>query len=483
MRAPKAHIAPVGTTLTAINPEKIARLRDEEMLDVHERLHQLFDLALVDGDEELAQRAKRAHQLYRYEMLQRGIDHPYLDDMDGVIHATEALDEPPHPDDAEANTNASPHDTGIMLAFFLPPELGQEIAMEGGEAPEDLHLTLVYLGHTDDWSPEQLQQLPGLVSVYTANSQPMSGSLSGMGRFAASPSSDSRDVLYHSVDAPDLPAWRQGLVDWLEDGGFPQKSEHGYTPHVTLKYLPTDEPSTIEGLEARPVEFRELVCKIGDQCYRFPLAGRQAMRPQKWADRLLAQQETLHESRTSRTGVFSDQVRRPAAPADAGEQLRGDAGHGVSESHEDQLDETLPADQLGQLYVQEVEHTAPIIYGVLLVPDTPDLDGDRFPAEVIAKACAEYSNRLEADEQHRFANPDLEVVDSFIAPEGYKLAGNPVQSGSWIVGIRSTDPAVIDKVKHGDYRGLSIDGSAVVRPHQERSLESLASVLIPSTLE
>jgi 2'-5' RNA ligase len=429
---------------TTINPEKIARLRDPDVVHLHERLHQLFAMASIDGDEELAQRVMRAHQRYRHEMLQRGIDHPYLDDMDGdALHEAEDL---PDADDAEANTNATEHDHGIMLAFFLPQDVAQRIVQEGGESPEELHLTLVYLGHTDDWDAHQLKELPGLVSAYAANSQPMSGAISGMGRFASSSSSNSRDVLYHSVDLPALPAWRQGLVEWLDDGGFPQKSEHGYTPHVTVKYLSPDEPAEIGGLETIPITFGELVCKIGPETYRFPLASRQGMRPQRWADKLLASQEMLHESRTSRS-VFSSDVRRRVEAHDDGQQLH--AGDGAGRDIPEQG-------------VQAPE----IIYGVLLVPDEPDLEGDQFPADMVRQACEDYSNKLEADEQHRFANPDLEVADSFIAPEGYQIDGNTVKPGSWVVGIKTQDPEVIAKVKSGDYRGLSIDGTAVVRARQ-----------------
>ncbi len=349
-----------------------------------------------------------------------------------------------------------------MLAFCLSPEIAEKISVDDGEPVDKLHLTLAYLGHIDDWDDEQLEQLPGVVSVYAANSKPMTGNISGMGRFAASDSSDNRDVLYYSVDLPDLPCWRQGLIEWLEGAGFPQKSEHGYTPHITIKYLDPKELLDIGAQEQIPVEFGELMCMIGEKVYHFPLASLHTMRPNKWADKLLASQERLHESRAS---MFYGNGSQPDVLPDSGRGPRGLARHSDVLSDEYTLLETQ--DEAGFAGISSHGHIPnekQMIYGVLIVPDEPDLDGTIFSQDVINKECTKYSHTLKPDENHQdVENPGLDIADSFIAPEGYEIDGHPVKPGSWIVGIRTNDPTVMEKVRKGVYQGLSIEGTASVQ--------------------
>lgn len=413
---------------------------DDVLVDAHDRLHSTLETGELIHDQTFVRELRRVHESYRLEMLQRGISHPRLDDLDDRLRETE--------DDSSGHTPAKEIHHGIMLAFYPPDDIAQRIAIDGGDDPEELHLTLAYLGHVEDWPAEQLSQLPGLVSVYAANSMPMAGQISGMGRFAASPQSGSQDVLYQSVDLPDLPRWRQGLIDWLEDAGFSRPSEHGYVPHITLRYLPPEEPVELAGLETIPVEFTELVCKIGPKSYTFPLASLQSMRPSTWADRLTAHQETLHESRS----VFHPNSRRSVQDDRGRGFIPGGPGVGA-----------YRPDQVATLQLAKGLDDAPIIYGVLLVPDVPDLEGDAFSSEVIARACEKFKRDIEVDEEHKYNNEQLRVVDSFLAPEDYSIDGNEVKAGSWVVGIKAMDPEVIRKIKSGEFRGLSIDGTAMVR--------------------
>ncbi len=448
------------TKLTAINPEKIARLKNADLIELHESLHGLYQLGRQLDDPEVCHRAEQMHRCYVHEMLQRSISHPYDDEMDKTVHVTEA-DEPI---DMPNQSQPDSHSDGIMLAFSISPEIAKKIATDDGEPPDELHMTIAYLGKTEDWDAEQLEQLPGIVSIYAANSKPMSGNISGSGRFAASDTSDSQDVLYRSVDLPDLPAWRQGLIDWLEGAGFSRQSEHGYTPHITIKYLQPDEAAEMGTQEIIPVEFDELVCKIGPKVYHFPLAGLHLMKQNTWADKLLASQEKLHESRA---GMFSsNNIRSTETSLDGIDLSDVHERNGLlgEEGEESELDREIRNIIKQGLYIKESDITGPIVYGVLLVPDEPDLEGDQFSIDIIKSACEKYSNKLQVDEQHRFANPELEVVDSFIAPDGYTIEGNAVKPGSWVVGIRTEDQDVIDKIRRGDYRGLSIEGSATVRP-------------------
>ena len=299
----------------------------------------------------------------------------------------------------------------------------------------------------------------------------MSGNIGGTGRFAASNSSDGEDVMYRSVDLPDLPSWRQGLIEWLEDAGFPQKSEHGYIPHITIKYLAPEEDIEIGEQKQIPVEFHELMCQIGEKVYNFPLASLHMMKPNKWTDKLMASQEKLHESR----GTFFH--RRNSGTDilhDSGMGIHRDDGTSDVRSNNDTIMEAEDGtDFAGISSGVDNSEGNQIIYGVLIVPNEADLDGTIFSQEVINKACAEYSNTIQSDENHQDVNnPGLDIADSFIAPDGYEIDGHPVKPGSWIIGIRTNDPKVIEKVRNGDYKGLSIEGTASVE--KRKIQESLA---------
>lgn len=134
---------------------------------------------------------------------------------------------------ASANPDA---EQGIMVALYPDPELAAKLALDGGEKPDELHVTLAYLGQID----EQTQPGPDLlvqeVAEWARQYPPLVGRISGIGRFNAGPGTD-QPVTYASVDIPALPSAREGLVAMLD---YPVNTEHGYTPHMSLKYGETD---------------------------------------------------------------------------------------------------------------------------------------------------------------------------------------------------------------------------------------------------
>jgi 2'-5' RNA ligase len=250
-----APLSLMGSKLTGISAANLARIADERLCELHDRLHELFALALELNDEELMQRTRSAHQRHRYEMLQRGIDHPEIDQLDEIM-----IDEPEH------------HDH-VMVAFEIPPSIGQQISDPNGVPVDELHLTLADLGNISDWTDEDLDFLRQIVEDYASRSGPLSGSIGGIGRFPSSPSSNGKDVLYCGADIPSLPSWREGLIRALEYFGLLTKAQHGYTPHVTICYLDPQERIEIGPQQSFPVTFQEVICKIGPTIYRYKLQG------------------------------------------------------------------------------------------------------------------------------------------------------------------------------------------------------------------
>jgi len=159
--------------------------------------------------------------------------------------------------------------TGVMVAFFLPPDVAQELAVPGGEKPEALHITLAYLGDVDGISdPDRLK---AVLRAWAARRPFIEGTISGTGRFDAG--EDGMEAFYASFDAPALPAWRQELVGELEAHAFPVRKDHGFTPHITLAYLEKGQPAPVDGVKSQKVRFDRLALALGEDVVQFDLVA------------------------------------------------------------------------------------------------------------------------------------------------------------------------------------------------------------------
>lgn len=120
----------------------------------------------------------------------------------------------------------SPTDRAKLLAL-IPESLTQYAQPE-----EDLHLTLLHWeGDLEDGFRETLLSLADTERGFL----PMNGKVQGWGVFEK----DDKRVLYASYDHYNLPNLRQEVImrrpPVLMD-------DHGFTPHITLAYLPKDTP-------------------------------------------------------------------------------------------------------------------------------------------------------------------------------------------------------------------------------------------------
>ena len=121
---------------------------------------------------------------------------------------------------------ATKEHTGIMVALFLPLVVAQGIAalyrdqfgLSASVTPaNELHLTLLYLGDTSE-TEYDAGQLFEWLSEWAREQQPINGKLNGVGKFnSVSPEGV---PVYLSYDSPELPAFRQSLVDFFRSKGL-----------------------------------------------------------------------------------------------------------------------------------------------------------------------------------------------------------------------------------------------------------------------
>lgn len=124
---------------------------------------------------------------------------------------------------------------GIMIAVVPPEDLAARLAVEDGEDPSQLHITLAYLGRTPEYSRDQLDHLPEMVAAWAEANEPLTATVQGAGTFVKA-EEDGQHVLWASVDAPGLERLHVSLVDFLASRGYSPRGDHVFIPHMTLAY-------------------------------------------------------------------------------------------------------------------------------------------------------------------------------------------------------------------------------------------------------
>lgn len=159
------------------------------------------------------------------------------------------------------------------LTFFLPATLSQHLALPGGEPILDLHITLACLtGDEQEWAdPARWERLTETVQRWASAHDPQVLRTNGLGRFTGDAATY---PLYASVDCPTIQVFRADLVQALSEAGFMTDTTYGYTPHITLAYLPQGMPLPDVRIPDITATLSHLWCCIGDRRFAYHLGGR-----------------------------------------------------------------------------------------------------------------------------------------------------------------------------------------------------------------
>lgn len=166
--------------------------------------------------------------------------------------------------------NNSGH-TGAMVALVPSAESAARLALEGGEAADQLHVTLAYLGEAADWSTADRAELTDRVKASADMLQPVRGNVFGYAKW--NPASDEPAWVWNVGDDPETPG------DSLEDAhgeirysleGLDIPQQHSpWVAHVAATYGDADPAE----LAARigPVTFDRLAVAFGGEWTVFEL--------------------------------------------------------------------------------------------------------------------------------------------------------------------------------------------------------------------
>lgn len=135
-------------------------------------------------------------------------------------------------------------------------------------APELMHITLAYLGKTTELAPDVRERLRVILSGFAAQQEWITGTINGIARFAG----EEVDALVALFDSAELGELRGELCEALELVGAEHNTEHGFTAHVTLAYLPANAQTPNIALEPVPMVFDALTLAWGDEHETFALS-------------------------------------------------------------------------------------------------------------------------------------------------------------------------------------------------------------------
>ncbi len=171
---------------------------------------------------------------------------------------------------------------GVMVAFFPAAADATALAMGAGDTPEgsivttpeEMHLTLAYLGTIDEARMKEGELLE-YVAGFARGAPIMRGDVNGLARFANdAPTGLPNDLqaLVALFDGPYLPEWRQELMWWVEMNGQARRN-HGFIPHLTLAYVPAVEATPMKPPAKRPLVFDRVSVVWGNRRTDFALQG------------------------------------------------------------------------------------------------------------------------------------------------------------------------------------------------------------------
>ncbi|RMG80620.1 MAG: hypothetical protein D6712_17810 [Chloroflexi bacterium] len=129
--------------------------------------------------------------------------------------------------------------------------------------------------------------------------------------------------------------------------------------------------------------------------------------------------------------------------------------------------------------IQKTDPEKQIAYGIVYAPDEIDSQGDFMTAEEVQKAAYNFMKAQRTgniDAEHDFEKRDeVWVAESWIVRKGDALFAD--EEGAWAVGIKIDNTDEWEKVKKGDYTGISLAGQGKRKDGLAKTMGEIKSVV------
>jgi rubrerythrin len=141
-------------------------------------------------------------------------------------------------------------------------------------------------------------------------------------------------------------------------------------------------------------------------------------------------------------------------------------GEGVAEVHgADKKEQPVTSEVVGKsVYsqIQKVDDLRHWVTGVVLEPETVDLQGDVITKEDVRRAMEGYMLKSQAVGRQHEEKAKASVVECYLAPEDFRLGGRElVRKDSWVMTVKIFDEGLWDDVTKGKITGFSIGGKGI----------------------
>jgi hypothetical protein len=112
----------------------------------------------------------------------------------------------------------------------------------------------------------------------------------------------------------------------------------------------------------------------------------------------------------------------------------------------------------------KVDRKRHLLCGVVLEPETVDLQGQIYSAEEIEKAAHEFMEKYRNIGEDHERPADAVPVQSYIAPIDIPVQDQVFKKGSWVMWVKVNNVDLWDAAEAGEYNSFSIGGYANVAP-------------------
>jgi len=112
------------------------------------------------------------------------------------------------------------------------------------------------------------------------------------------------------------------------------------------------------------------------------------------------------------------------------------------------------------------------VFGVVLIPNEYDSQGDIYDVEAVRKAAYYYMEEIQNDSdlpalglmhQSPIARRSIRVLESYLAPVDMYIENQSVKKGTWLLAAHVLDDELWKAIKDGRLTGWSMEGSAIAR--------------------
>lgn len=223
--------------------------------------------------------------------------------------------------------------TGTMIAFIPPEsvatalyELTMHTMPDFAVTPDQMHLTLVLMGEATALTPDQCDAIKEELGVLSERIAPLTGSINGITRFV----DNDPNAIVANFDAPGLAELRATLITLLRSIGIEPTLNHGFSPHITLAYLPESQPMPTITLTPIPCVIDNVTLALGDDRGAFALNGQAELSEANKRELMpnLVRPLVEMDSFSLPAFKFGDDVNYPDVPlapgVDLGELLKSD---------------------------------------------------------------------------------------------------------------------------------------------------------------